>query len=154
MIFWHGVFKELGKSFESRSSPRYTKYSKFLSTLNQNSLKEIEGYGWITIADTSHNLIILDPVKGEQVLTAKTSVTMHTLIPDPVGFKIIAMGYEKAFWVYDTSKYYSEIRSISMHKAHISTIVGGTIIPKRRLIVSCDETGIIRSWDLDTMMLV
>jgi len=154
MLFWHGVKKEHNRPMELRNAPRFARYTGFESPLNPVTLKELESFGWVIIADTAHNLKIIDPVKNEMVLHARANVTMHTLVCDPLGHKIVAIGYEKVYWIYETSKYYREVRSVCFHKAHVSTIVAGEIIPRRRIFITCDDTYHVKSWDLDSLACI
>jgi hypothetical protein len=111
----------------------------------------ITSFGWVIVCDTNKNLLVVDPIKSELVMRADCSVPMHSVISDPVNHRIIVFGHEKVFWIYETSTYYQEVRSICHHKAHVAVIISAVQIPNRRIFVSCDESNLIKSWDMDTI---
>ena len=151
LIFWHDVKKEYFKHSDIRGAPRSMKFHWKEGLLKPSTLRELKAFTWVILADSKNHLVIIDPQKAELVLQARSSSVIHTIICDPHGQKIIGIGFEKVYWVYETSKYYREVRSVVFRQAHASIIVFGEIIPNRRVFVTCDETQTLKSWDIDSM---
>ena len=151
LVFWSGIMKENKKAYEVRVQPRLSRYSKFQGKLCPNTLKGIANLGWVIVCDTNRSLLIIDPMKCELIMQADCSVSMHSVICDPVNYKIILFGHEKVYWIYETSTYYQEVRSVCHHKAHVAVIIAAEQIPNRKLFITCDESNLVKSWDLDTL---
>ena len=151
IIFWHEVKKEYHKPVEIRGFPRSVIFSRKDTAFKAQTMKELRAFSWIIVADNKNHLVVIDPLKNEMILQARSSSAIHTIICDPHGQKIIGIGYEKVYWVYETSKYYREVRSVVFRQAHASIITYGENIPNRRIFITCDETHSIKSWDFDTI---
>jgi hypothetical protein len=81
-------------------------------------------------------------------------ILAHTIHSSPLSDNVITICYEKEWFIYEISKYFREQQIFSKMFGHISMIHASVLIKELNLLITADDLGIIRSWDLHTQKAI
>ena len=154
IFIWHSVLEELNKPLKDRRTRHHKRVKKIWDVFYTPSLCEFQAHQWFAIATLDKKIIFIDPMKVTVCLIVNSKHFFHSLKTDQYSSSLNAFGYDKDFMIYEVSKYFKEQYLGSSVMGHISIIVAAEIINELNLLITCDDLGIVKTWDLSNKKAV
>jgi len=130
--------------------PYYKIVEKSWGMLYTNSFTEITQSKWFAISTLTKEVLVIDPIMGQVIITLKTPTLVHTLLSVEASDLLIAINHDHCYYVYELNQYYQDHTLYKEPSGHMSLIMAADISNERNLLITIDDLGNIKSWDTNT----